>query len=326
MECPVLIEADHSSLFVGWSRVDTALQYELEMKTGDGEWVSLSSSIKSNAIRKKNLTSEVSYTFRIRAQFPSGWDVFSGPSEAMHVLTSDVSAIGPPTLKTKDASSVTVEWEVPEKSVDGYALRYREENSVTWNYVDAVIHSNIARKKGLQPRVAYCFSVKPLGDGWAYSKSSQPFSVSEMSQFMKNLFPSTLLSKGNVAVNTADALAGKVVGVYFSAHWCGPCRQFTPQLANLYQQIKATGKSFEIVFCSADNSEEEFNSYYSSMPWLAINYTDDEREQFMAKFKVSGIPKLCILAPSGQFLAENAVTMNLSPAQVDLWVNQCQQL
>ena len=27
-------------------------------------------------------------------------------------------------------------------------------------------------------------------------------------------------------------LAGPVVGLYFSAHWCPPCRAFTPQLAN----------------------------------------------------------------------------------------------
>ena len=33
----------------------------------------------------------------------------------------------------------------------------------------------------------------------------------------------------------------KYVAVYFSAHWCPPCKSFTPQLARVYNKINAHG-------------------------------------------------------------------------------------
>lgn len=46
--------------------------------------------------------------------------------------------------------------------------------------------------------------------------------------------------------------------IYFSAHWCPPCRGFTPQLATAYND--ATNKDFEIIFMSSDKDQESFNN------------------------------------------------------------------
>ena len=32
-----------------------------------------------------------------------------------------------------------------------------------------------------------------------------------------------------------DEIEGKFVGIYFSAAWCGPCREFTPLLQKFYE-------------------------------------------------------------------------------------------
>ena len=83
------------------------------------------------------------------------------------------------------------------------------------------------------------------------------------------------LQNQDAPVSTADALAGKHVALYFSAHWCPPCRGFTPELAKLYvSHLKAKG--LEIVFVSSDHDEAGFSSYYAEMPWLALPYGERE--------------------------------------------------
>jgi len=114
------------------------------------------------------------------------------------------------------------------------------------------------------------------------------------------LFGETLQGKSG-SVKTADALAGKVVGLYFSAHWCGPCRSFTPTLAQAYKDIVASGKNLEIVFLSSDRDDSSFNEYYGEMPWLALPFSERAKKEFLSKFyKVAGIPTLVFVDEQGQ--------------------------
>ena len=113
-----------------------------------------------------------------------------------------------------------------------------------------------------------------------------------------SLFGETLVSKdGEVSVSSLD---GKYVGVYFSAHWCAPCRQFTPKLRKVYLDLKKQNVPFEIVFCSKDNDMKGFEEYYGSMPWLAVRFDNNEvKENLNNLFGVSGIPRLVMLSPYG---------------------------
>jgi nucleoredoxin len=104
-----------------------------------------------------------------------------------------------------------------------------------------------------------------------------------------------------------DNLKGKKVGLYFSASWCGPCQQFTPNLVEVYNDLFPKG-DFEIVFVSADEDDEAFKGYFSKMPWLAIPFSDSNtRDRLDESFKVMGIPYLVILDEEGKVMTEDGV-------------------
>jgi nucleoredoxin len=104
----------------------------------------------------------------------------------------------------------------------------------------------------------------------------------------------------NEEVDTVEALKDKkMIAIYFSAHWCPPCRGFTPQLAEWYDtSYKSLG--MEVVFASSDRDEKSFGEYFAEMPWLALPYSArDLKEKLGEKFECSGIPHLVLLSPDG---------------------------
>ena len=98
----------------------------------------------------------------------------------------------------------------------------------------------------------------------------------------------------------AASLKGKHVGLYFSAHWCPPCRAFTPSLV-AFRDDNAD-KNFEIVFVSLDKSQGDKKKYIEQMEmkWLSIPGASSKAADSLAQqFEISGIPALIILAPDG---------------------------
>jgi len=99
-----------------------------------------------------------------------------------------------------------------------------------------------------------------------------------------------------VKTSTLSTAKGSVIGLYFSAHWCPPCRAFTPNLAKVYNELKEAGKDFEVIFISSDGSDEEFKEYHKEMPWLAIPYNnEDEKEACSKKYSIQGLPTLVLI-------------------------------
>jgi len=134
------------------------------------------------------------------------------------------------------------------------------------------------------------------------------------------LLGSQLAGKGG-DVGTAVALADKdYVLLYFSAHWCPPCRGFTPKLAERYASLKAAGAKVEVIFCSSDRDEDAFKEYFGEMPWLALPYSNRGlKEELSSMFGVSGIPSLVICNKDGTEF--NSEGRNAVMGEPESWIS-----
>lgn len=249
---------------------------------------------------------------------------FAEPLECM-VLDPSLKQLQAPTLKVADAISCTLEWE-EVSGCEGYRVRYRidDKDKEEWQEVEALIQNNTVRKKGLKANTLYIFEVKPMGvvDGstYAYSISSSAISTVNLAPHVLEILPDSIMTHTGY-VNANERLGGKVIGFYFSGHWCPPCRKFTEKLIRFYHSSdnKNAKVPMEVVFISCDKSEEEFTKYYEMMPWTAIPYNAPHREDMKAGFQVGGVPRLVIVSPSGQTVCNQATNFNLHAGILETW-------
>lgn len=137
-------------------------------------------------------------------------------------------------------------------------------------------------------------------------KSDSNIDVPVDDGFFTALLGTTLLKNDNynqTETSTVAELANtRLVAFYFSAHWCGPCRKFTPvsssttfmyvllqqqnyislicflqHLCEMYSHLKSVYPShgLEIVFVSSDRDDASFVNYFRSMPWLSVPWNGE---------------------------------------------------
>ena len=180
------------------------------------------------------------------------------------------------------------------------AEQRRIEQSEAARKSDAAYQREMARARSVQP---------------APELNASPDAIS---QFLKG----DLVQWHNGSVVHADetALANKkLIAFYFSAHWCGPCRKFTPQLVDYYNRVAPQHPEFEIVFYSLDKSPFAFETYMRemNMPWLAIDYAKVKGKEVLAQNAGDGIPSLVLVDSSGNVIsASHAGGQNLGPEKV----------
>jgi len=121
------------------------------------------------------------------------------------------------------------------------------------------------------------------------------------------LSSASLIDLTGKSVNASEALAGKVVALYFSASWCGPCKQFTPFLKMFHELARTNSNHFQVVFCSNDKTEEEMIEYFQKHhgDWLAVKFGENTILDLADKMGVKGIPFLAIIDKHGNKVSKD---------------------
>ncbi|CAH1414972.1 unnamed protein product [Lactuca virosa] len=165
------------------------------------------------------------------------------------------------------------------------------------------LHPNVADAIEEHGIVAYPFTPDKFSELEKIEKAKQESQTLESVLVSGDL--DYVIGKDSAKVRVSD-LVGKHVLLYFSAHWCPPCRAFTPKLVETYHEIKKKHNNFEVIFISSDRDQDSFDEYYGSMPWLALPFGDKRKQSLSRLFKVNGIPLLAALGPTGKTVTTEA--------------------
>jgi nucleoredoxin len=110
----------------------------------------------------------------------------------------------------------------------------------------------------------------------------------------------------------------KVIALYYSAGWCGPCRKFTPTLIAAYERLKEQyPQQFELIFVSADRDAFNMHEHMRMhrMPWPAVRF--EQIDPAIRQFGGSSIPWLVAVAATGEPLTKNGVDkLYIAPEEI----------
>lgn len=134
---------------------------------------------------------------------------------------------------------------------------------------------------------------------------------------LKAHFPNGLTDADGNEVKL-ETLKGKVVGIYFSAAWCGPCRVFSPVL---FKYRDKYADDFQVVFVSSDKSDVAQAEYMkkNKMNCPTMKRRGPAANALSQKYGVRGIPSLVLLDHKGNFFTRDGravVTKGLDMSQV----------
>lgn len=112
---------------------------------------------------------------------------------------------------------------------------------------------------------------------------------------------------GSLAPAPGDRLDGaRYIAVYYSAHWCPPCRAFTPELVEFYNKAKKRRPELEVIFVSSDKTEDDMKGYMKDyrMPFPALRFDAKKSTRALRRpANERGIPNLVFMDADGKELS-----------------------
>ena len=133
---------------------------------------------------------------------------------------------------------------------------------------------------------------------------------------LAKIFENKLVDSKGERVSAEKLSKAKYVAVYFSAHWCPPCRKFTPQLVEFVKANQKDG-NFEVVFVSSDKDQKAMLGYMTEtgMPWSAM-YPGRGNKVKGVNEDINGIPHLRIYDKYDKIAIDTDYDANIYPTTV----------
>lgn len=122
---------------------------------------------------------------------------------------------------------------------------------------------------------------------------------------MEKKLPSQLQSPTGL-VDSKTLESAKVIALYFSALWCVPCKEFTKKLIQMYEEVNRSEQQFQVILVSGDLTDTDFDTYYKTMPWLAIPFEDEAGADLATVHKVTSMPVLILIDKDGNVKKDKA--------------------
>ena len=97
-----------------------------------------------------------------------------------------------------------------------------------------------------------------------------------------------------------------VIGILFTGTWVPPAKEFMEKLTQLYKEVNANEKVFEIVQISNEKNEKSYKEAITEeRPWLYLPFNDAFIPNLIEKYKVEYLPTFIIVNRDLFILSKN---------------------